>query len=258
MNNKIEKELLPATIIPVVHKKRNNKLEELKNEKNDLKIEYINDLSQENMRKYLTPYARTIITNLYKHKYDDLYNYGYIDKIPQRIPHEILIERSKKRVIDNFISSMILPFEEQQIIFEDRNEKAKRFKKYNNQVIKDPISKKGIKFKSDAFDDINKLRCVNNIKKKKQKKLKVKKLCKSKEKLLGSYNKLFQNYNNLNNIPEKENISNEIINENNENNEKRNNDKDKFTINNQINNSYESTLKRKEDWNKLYNFFEKK
>ena len=50
-------------------------------------------------------------------------------------------------------------------------------------------------------------------------------------------------------------ISNEILNEN---NEKRNNDKDKFTINNQINNSYESTLKRKKDWNILYNFFQKK
>jgi predicted membrane-bound dolichyl-phosphate-mannose-protein mannosyltransferase len=66
----------------------------------------------------------------------------------------------------------------------------------------------------------------------------------------------FSNYNNLNNFPEIENmISNEILNEN---NEKRNNDKDKFTINNQINNSYESTLKRKEDWNILYNFFQKK
>ena len=117
MNNPNEKELLPPSLIPVIHKKRNNKLEELKNEKNDLKIDYINNLSQENMRKYLTPYARTIITNLYKHKYDDLYNYGYIDKIPQRIPHEILIERSKKRVIDNLLCSMILPFEEQQIIF---------------------------------------------------------------------------------------------------------------------------------------------
>ena len=180
------------------------------------------------MRKYLTPYARTKITNLYKHKYDDLYNYGYIDKIPKRIPHEVLIERSKKRVIDNLLCSMILPFEEQQIIFEDRNEKAKRFKRYNNQIIKNPINKKGIFFKSDAFDDINKLRCVNNIKKKNEQKLKVKKLCKSKEKLLGSFNKLFQNYNNLNNIPEIENMtSNEI---HNENSEKRNNDKDKFHI----------------------------
>jgi len=256
MLNKESKELLPATIIPVVHKKRNNKLEELKNEKNDLKIDYINNLSQENMRKYLTPYARTIITNLYKHKYDDLYNYGYIDKIPKRIPHEVLIERSKKRVIDNLLCSMILPFEEQQIIFEDRNEKAKRFKRYNNQIIKNPINKKGIFFKSDAFDDINKLRCVNNIKKKNQKK-KVKKLCKSKEKLFESYNKLFQNYNNLNNNPEIENIiSNEVVNES---IEKKNNDKDQFPIvDNQISNSFESTLKRKEDWNKLYNYFQKK
>ena len=82
------------------------------------------------MRKYLTPYARTIITNLYKHKYNDLYNYDYIDKIPKRIPFEELIERYKKRVIDNLLSSMILPFEEQEIIFEDRN--VKRFKRYNN------------------------------------------------------------------------------------------------------------------------------
>ncbi len=254
MISKENKELLPSTIIPVVHKKRNNKLEEFKNEKYDLKMEYINNLSQEKMRKYLTPYARTIITNLYKHKYDDIYNYGYIDKIPKRIPHEILIERSKKRVIDNLISSMILPFEEQQIIFEDRNEKAKKFKKYNNQANKDTITKKGIFFRSDAFDDINKLRCVNNIKKKNEQKLKVKKLCKSKEKLLGSFNKLFQNYNNLNNIPEIENMtSNEIQNEN---SEKRNNNKDKFHILN--NNNFESTLKRKEDWNKLYNFFQKK
>ena len=260
MNSPNQKELLPPSLIPVIHKKRNNKLEELKNEKNNYKLDYTNKIIESKIRKYLTPYARTIITNLYQHKFDDLYNYIYND-VAKRIPHEIFIERSKKRVMDNLLSSIILPFEEQQIIFEERDEKAKRYKRYNNKINKDIIQKKGILIQSDNFDDINKLRCVNNIKRRNQDK-KVKKLCKSREKLLDYYSSLKNNDINENQNVIKNNnevIDNQINIKYKDNiNEKGEEEENKFPIENQniLNSTLNSSLKRKEDWNKLMNYFQ--
>ena len=233
------------------------KEEEMKNNKNE-----IYNIEQKNINNYIKTHKNNMINKIYQNK-RDIYPYSFGENGPKRIPHETLRKNSKKRVIDNLINAMILPFEEQRFMIENPNlfnnndNLNQENENKNNFTFRDVTlgpKKINVKFDKNDLKENRQFKINKNIIKDKNKnESSERKMCKSKEEFLNNINynnKSTYVYKNLN----KDNIDlNKNIIKKSQLNTIEN------ICSNQDENSKEYILnKRKEDWKKLFEYFKKK
>ena len=233
------------------------KEEEMKNNKNE-----IYNIEQKNINNYIKTHKNNMINKIYQNK-RDIYPYSFGENGPKRIPHETLRKNSKKRVIDNLINAMILPFEEQRFMIENPNlfnnndNLNEENEKKNNFTFREvPLGPKKVNVKFDKNDLKENKKLVfykNNMKDKIKNGSSEKKICKSKEEFLNNINYntkstyVYKNLNKENFDSNKNTIKKSHLNTN------------ENTSSNQIENSKDYILnKRKEDWKKLFEYFKKK